>query len=402
MKHVDLLKYAVNSMAHRSLRAWLTILGIVIGIAAIVVLISLAQGLDASIKSQLSTLGSNYMFVMPGNLFGGGLRFGPPVLKGVLYTRDVEAIKRVPGVIAVSSNVAAPFAKVEFKGENISSSVAGVEPAAFSKWITVGYEAGKFIQDGDLSGVVIGNDVAHELFKNEISLGDTLVILGKNFRVKGIIAKAGNTGGNIDSGIYVEARAMRLLLGDALEKDRVFSILAVTDPDRDISSITAAAEDKLRANHKVRKGEEDFTILTAASVSEQIGQITGILSLFLGGVAAISLVVGGIGIANAMFTAVLERTREIGVLKAIGASNNSILEIFLLESGLIGLIGGLLGVALGAAISLLLNAFGVPSMLTLELLAFAAFFSFAIGVISGVFPARNAARLEPVEALRYE
>ncbi len=402
MKHLDLLKYAVNSMTHRSLRAWLTILGIVIGIASIVILISLAQGLDASIKSQLSSLGTNYMFILPGNLFSGGLRFGPPVLKGVLYTRDADAIRRVPGVIAVSGNVAAPLATVEFKGENISSSVAGVEPAAFSKYITVGYEAGKFIQEGDLTGVAIGNDVAHELFKNEIRLGDTLVILGKNFRVKGIIAKAGNTGGNIDTGVYVEERAMRLLLGDAVEKDRVFSIIAVTDPDKDVAVISAAAEDRLRASHKVRKGEEDFTILTAASIAEQVGQITGILSLFLGGVAAISLVVGGIGVANAMFTAVLERTREIGVLKAIGAPDNAILEIFLLESGLIGLTGGALGVALGVAVSFALNAFGVPSQVSMELVGFSLLFAFLVGIISGAFPARNASRLEPVDALRYE
>ncbi|MFH1107275.1 MAG: ABC transporter permease [Candidatus Micrarchaeota archaeon] len=403
MEHGDLLKYAVTSMTHRSLRSWLTILGIVIGIGSIVVLISLAQGLDTSIKSQLSTLGTNYMFILPGNLFGGegGLRFGPPVLKGVLYTKDADTIRRVPGVIAVSGNVAAPFAVVEFKGENVSSSIAGVNPAAFAKYVSIGYESGKFISEGDFTGVTIGNDVAHKLFKNDIKVGDTLVILGKNFRVKGVIAKAGNTGGNVDSGIYVEERALRLLL-PTFDKDKVSSILAVTEEGRDITVISSAAEEKLRNNHKVRKGDEDFTVLTAESISEQIGQITGILSLFLGGVAAISLVVGGIGVANAMFTSVLERTREIGVLKAIGASDNAILEIFLLESGLIGLIGGILGSLFGLSVSLLLNTFGVPSEISWELVAGALLFSVVIGVVSGAFPARNASRLVPVDALRYE
>ncbi|MFH1200282.1 MAG: ABC transporter permease [Candidatus Micrarchaeota archaeon] len=402
MNHLDLLKYAVNSMTHRSLRSWLTILGIVIGIGSIVVLISLAQGLDTSIKSQLNTLGTNYMFILPGNIFGGGMRFGPPVLKGVLYTRDADAIKRIPGVVAVSGNVAAQFATVEFKGENISSGIIGVTPSAFAKYITVGYEAGKFIQDGDMGGVTIGNDVAHTLFKNEIKLGNTLVLLGKNFRVTGIIRKAGNTGGSIDTGIYVEERALRLILGGSIDRDRVMTILAVTDPTKDIAEITAKTQDRLRNNHKVRKGEEDFTVLTAASISDQIGQITSLLSLFLGGVAAISLIVGGIGVANAMFTSVLERTREIGVLKAIGASNDAILEIFLFESGLIGLIGGLLGVIFGLSISFLLNSFGVPSEISAELIGFCLLFSVAIGVASGAFPARNASRLQPVDALRYE
>ncbi len=401
MRIPDLVAYAIKSLRHRSLRSWLTILGIVIGIAAIVILISLAQGLDTSIKNQLSILGTNYAVILPGNVFQSGFRFGPPILKGILYTRDVELIENVAGVETASGNIAIPLTSVEFKGENITSSVAGVNVETYKRYITSGLEEGKFFVDGDPNGAVIGHGVAHDSFNKDMQVGDTLVIREKAFKVRGIINKVGATGGNFDQLILIDHRAARAILKEK-EESRVTSILAVTRQGSDVKPIAEEIKSTLRNSHKVKEGEEDFTVLTAESVSEQIGQITGILSLFLGGVAAISLVVGGIGVANAMFTSVLERTREIGILKALGASQKAILQLFLLESGIIGAVGGILGVLLAIGVSRLLNYFGVPSIVSWELMAFALLFSFGVGVVSGLVPARNASKLEPVEALRYE
>ncbi len=402
MEPLDLVKYSVESLRHRSLRSWLTVLGIVIGIGSIVVLISLAQGLDTSIKAQLNSFGTNYAVVLPGDVLSGGFRFGPPVLKGILTVKDRDAVARIPGVQYVSGSIALTFAPVEFKDQNVTSSVSGVEAEAYSHYITTEYEAGKFFSPGDTTAVIIGNNVAKTLFDKEIKYGDKVAIMGREFRVKGILKKVGQSGGNLDDAMLIDIKAARAILGDTFDKNRVFAILAVTDPNADIKEISDRIKFELRNRHKVAVGKEDFSVLTADSIAEQIGQITGLLAVFLGGVAAISLLVGGIGVANAMFTSVLERTREIGILKALGASQGKILQLFLLESGIIGLFGGILGVLLGIGISKLLGYLGVPSIITWELMAFSLFFSFLIGLVSGAIPARNASRLEPVEALRYE
>ncbi len=401
MNFADLLSYVITSLRYRKLRAYLTILGIVIGIASIVILISLAQGLDASIRSQLSVLGTNYVFVIPGSVGASSFRLGPPVLRGQLTTRDVDAIREVQGVVAVSGNIAYPLAEIEFKGEKTGVSLAGVEPSAFSKFITTGYDAGRFISDGDTSGAVIGWEVANTYFKKNVTLGSTIRVNGHDFRVKGILSKVGNTGPQ-DTAVYVDQKVVRAMLGSSYARDRVTTIIVVTNKDIPISRVSDEIDRRLQALHKVTPDNKDYTLFTADSIAAQISQVTGILSVFLAGVAAISLLVGGIGIANAMFTSVFERTREIGILKSIGANDAHILQLFLLESGLIGLIGGIVGVMLGFATGLLLSVFGVPTIITPELVIFSIAFSFAVGMVSGYFPAKNAAALQPIEALRYE
>ncbi|MBU1197340.1 ABC transporter permease [Candidatus Micrarchaeota archaeon] len=398
MKLSELLKYTFESLRHRSLRSWLTILGIIIGIASIVILISLAQGLDASIKDQLGSLGSNYVLVTPGNFFEGGLQMGPPILKGILYDRDVERINNIGGVEATSGNIGLTLANVQFKEENVSSTVIGVNADAWNKFlIKGGYQEGKFFNDGDQTSAIVGKDVAHGLFSDDLRVGDTLYILGKPFKVRGIVKDSPQA----NNRIFIDQRAARGI-SNRINSGSVDSILVVTREGSNIEIIEQRIYHELRNSHKVREGEEDFSTLTAASISAQIGEITALLTLFLGGVAAISLLVGGIGVANAMFTSVLERTREIGILKALGASPHTILQLFLLESGMIGFAGGAIGVGLGVGTSLLMNAFDIPSVMTIELMGFALAFSFSVGVISGVVPARNASKLQPVEALRYE
>ena len=228
-------------------------------------------------------------------------------------------------------------------------------------------------------------------------------IEGKSFQVIGIIKRIG-TGflGALDSAVFMPAESARETMKHFQGNDKITRIYVRAAPGENINRLAEEITASLAEERGVPADEPDFTVRTPEKMSQQVGLITGALALFLGGVAAISLVVGGIGIANTLFMSVMERTREIGILKAVGASNWSILEIFLFEAGIIGMAGGFIGVGVGLLACLVLNAFGVPSKVSFELVVFAVGFSFFVGLVSGYFPAARAARLKPAEALRYE
>jgi len=399
---LDLLKLSYRSLSRRRLRSWLTILGIVIGIAAVIILIAIAQGLDASIRSALTIYGTNYIIVSPSIRLGGGggLSIGAPVVTGILRERDVEAIKPIGGVEAAAGAIMVPMATIEFKGERVTRSIGGIEPDVYGGFILNGFEAGRMFSPGDTSGVVIGYDVAHSFFSKHIAVGNTVKINGREFKVRGIMNKVGI--GDTDADLIIDPKAARELLGSRYEKGRVSAIFVITRKDADVKEVAAEINRRLLDLHKVSEEDKDFSIITADTILETVGNITSLLSLFLGGIAAISLIVGGIGIANTMFMSVVERTREIGVLKAIGARPRAILLLFLLESALIGLVGGILGLLLGTLACLLLSSFGVPTLITPELGGLSLIFSIIVGAVSGFIPARQASLLQPVEALRYE
>jgi putative ABC transport system permease protein len=400
--HEDILKYVLANIAQRKLRSWLTILGIIIGITAIVTLIGIAQGLDGSIRKELEQFGTNTIIVTPNIQIGFG---GPPTSKGTLTLKDVDEIKRVPGMdsTAVSPFVSSRVA-MSYKNSNVTAGIIGVDPKTFERASggTLKIENGRMLKPGDAHVAVLAHGAATDLFKDNVKLDAKMIIGGKEYKVIGILKSAGSSLGGSDNSIYVPIDDAREALGDIIGKNEVTGIWSQVAKDQDPKIVAARVEKRLEIKHKVKPTDKDFSVLTSESIQQQIGAITGLLTAFLGGVAAISLIVGGVGVANTMFMSVMERTREIGILKAVGARKNAIMEIFLIESGLIGLMGGLIGVALGILISLVLSALNLPSAITLELAGGAIFFSVAVGAISGYFPARRAAQLQAVEALRYE
>ncbi|HLC48534.1 MAG TPA: ABC transporter permease [Candidatus Norongarragalinales archaeon] len=397
---LDLLEYSLSNMRHRQIRSWLTILGIVIGIASIILLVSVGQGLDKEIKNQLSSFGTNYIIVLPGSPNSGGFSFGPPQLRGVLYQGDADSIRRLPGVKSVSSAVVLGTANLEYKDEKVGSVVVGPEAYAMEDFLTVGFEKGRYLSPGDEGGTVLGNNAAKTLFEEEVQLGKTLKINGREFRVKGILKKAGSFS-PYDNFIFIDIGAARKI-GKTEGSRRVDRIFAVVNKPEDVPAADIMIQNEIAKRHKVTLDERDFQTQTPQTISDTVSQITGVLSIFLGLIAGISLFVGMVGIANAMFTSVLERTREIGILKAVGATERVIARIFLFESALIGLVGGFAGVLLGGGLSLLISAIGAPSAISLEFVGICLILSIAVGLVSGYFPAKDAARLQPVESLRYE
>jgi len=404
--HGDLFMYALNNLRHRQLRSWLTIIGIIIGVAAIVSLIAISQGLDSEIRKQLNMFGDDLLTITPKTAGGGGLAsgggsFGVSARTGVLTQNDADGLKKIGGVRRVTTYIGEQMS-FETGGKNATIMIMGAEPQLADMY-NIRVEEGRLPQEGDTGTTVLGYNVANSMFDKKIEVGKRVRINDRDFRVVGIFEKSGSgVLSFIDSLVYIPEQDARDLSGLYKGNRMVASIMLQMEPGADPKAVEEDVTNEMYRMHKVTPDTADFTVVSAEYVRQQVGAITGLLTLFLGGIAGISLVVGGVGIANTMFMSVLERTREIGTLKAIGASDNAILEVFIFESALIGFIGGFIGLAIGAAFSLVLNLFGFNSVVTPELVIFAVMFSVVIGVVSGILPARRAARLQPMEALRYE
>lgn len=409
----DLFGYAVTSLMHRQLRSWLTVLGIVIGIASIVALMSIAQGLNDYINGQLAMIGSRYVGIAPGSA-ASQASFGDPTRPpsaGKLFENDRRRIERISGVEFVSSLIQARV-DARYRDEAVSLTVAGVEPDIFSQVQILELASGRFLTGTDKRTMVIGDAIANgRVFKNDISAG-SVVRLGADqapYRVVGVLKKGTGASAAADNMVYIMIDDARALAGESLAENEISAIRLTVKEGADYNRTVEQINNELLSAHKVREEDKDFTIITSDFIVAQVNQITGMLGAFLLGVSGISLIVGGIGIANTMFMSVLERTGEIGTLKAIGASRATILGIFLVESGMIGMLGGLIGALLGASAVLgakaLLKAaadIDLPITVKFEFVAFAALFSFIVGIVSGYIPAQRGAQMRAIDALRDE
>lgn len=389
------ISLAVKSLLHQKTRTALTLLGIIIGITAVVAMVSIGSGMRAALEEELKVLGTDKIIIQPLHFTGGATAKG-------LTDRDGRALENIPEVGFVSP-LFSVVTNIEFKGEEKSTSLWGLDPAKAERTFagTSGYKLyqGRWLRKGDRGKVAIGYGIYDDFFERKVMVGNTLSIKGQNFEVIGIFRKTGDR--DSDYAIYADIDQIRELFG---RKDAVTLIIVRVKEGFDVEMVGKRIEDTLEKRRK----QKDFSVLTPAQLAERVGQVYKIIQIVFGGIAAISLLVGALGIANTMVMNILERTQEVGIMKAIGATNTHILKIFLLESGVIGVVGGSIGVIIGYIISKLMNfasaRFLGEGILTThvspELASFALVFSFIIGVISGLYPAYRASKMDPVAALR--
>jgi len=420
MKTSKSLKLAVNILMHNKLRSWLTVIGIVIGIAAVVAIVSIGEGMQQNVESHLGGLGADIITVSPGGgRASAGFLRGPPhpgeqggpatsteaenlTKKDVLVLRYIDGVKLIQGTVSAQG-------EVYYLGEKATISIGGVDPLVWKEMTTSELESGRFLGPSDYNAVVVGHCIAKDTFKQPLVVNRMITIEGKAFKIVGILKESG-TFGEDDWRIIMPIEAARDTLEDVGEEE--YDSIAIKAENADeVERIMEDAEQKLLISRHLTESEKDFRINSPKSMQETITSVTQTMSLFLEVIAAVSLLVGGVSIANTMFTSVLEKTREIGIMKAIGAKNGDIMMIFLLNSAIIGLIGGILGICLGSAISSLLPRLGMQLMgmggemttvITPLLLMYAVLLAMGIGIAAGVIPAYRASKLKPVDALRYE
>jgi putative ABC transport system permease protein len=409
---------AIESLNGNKMRSGLTVLGIVIGVAAVIAMLAVGNGAQASITGSISSIGTNLLFVFRGGPEqgggpGGGGRSGRndrPLTLG-----DAEAIAdpfAAPSVAAVAPSLEGN-GLIAYGGETTTTSISGVTPG-YSSVRNMELAEGEFINEehinGRMSVVILGPETADALFgRHDGLVGETIRIEGQPFRVIGIlVAKGGGAFGSEDNAAYIPfttAQARLLKRGSLDQVDMIFvqatSAESVTSASDEISNI-------LRQRHRTPVGEDDFTVFTQQDFLQTFETITGVLTIFLGGIAGISLLVGGIGIMNIMLVSVTERTREIGLRKALGARKRDILLQFLTESSVLSLVGGIIGILFGWLIAFIVGKVATATgtdftpIVGTDAILLSTSFSAAIGLFFGIYPASRAANLEPVEALRHE
>jgi putative ABC transport system permease protein len=402
MSFSDLLKEALRSLLSNKLRSGLTILGIIIGITAVIAMLSIGEGAKRQLAQSIESLGSNMLTVFPGIIQPGrGIVSAGRGTAQSLKMKDVEVIKKIEGVKAVSPEISRRFQIVSSSGKNTNSLVLGVTP----DYLTVRnakIQSGKFFQENDLNRVaVLGPTVAEDLFGEEDPVGKTIRINKVNFKVIGVLEPKGSLGFmNPDEVVLVPLLVMQKILTGS----EYLSQIAVQAESSDlIESLKEEITQALLKEHKVSADNPDFSVIASQEFLNTFNSLINTMTIFLASIAAISLVVGGIGIMNMMLTSVTERTKEIGLRKAIGAKKREILMQFLIESVILTLIGGIFGIILGSLISIGVSKFAnITSEVSLYSIFLSLTFSSLVGIIFGYWPAKRAAELDPIVALRYE
>lgn len=395
-------RLAARNIRHRKKRSWLTIIGILVGILAIVALLSIGQGLENSVESEFEELGGDKVFINPG---GESISSRFTTSTSKLTDDDLEVIRNTRGVDEATGMVMSSL-RVNYGDQSEYVTVLGIPTDDSLTLIkqTQNFEAysGRFLRSTDRYNVLVSRQFASDTFDRDLAIRSKLGINETNYRVVGLVESTGNQG----SLMLMEIDTARKVTG---KEDAFDQMVARIQPGYEPEEVEENIRESLRNHRNVEEGEEDFSTNTAADIIDSFKSQLSLIRGFLVGLGAISLLVGGVGIMNTMYTSVTERTQEIGVMKAVGATKRQILTIFLIESGMLGLVGGLLGVATGLGVSFAASGIisqqvgiqvvpGTGPYLVLGSMAFA----FLIGMVSGFFPARKAAGMNPVDALRYD
>lgn len=406
MSYPELITLALSALRSNILRTLLTMLGIIIGIASVILIVSLGAGATQSITNQISSFGTNLIVVIPGSLSEGG-GAGIAAIE-TLVPEDGEAILssgRVANVSAVSPLVSKP-AKAVVGRVDVQTTVQGVG-ASYQTIQTVDLSQGEFITSDHEQGLsrvaVLGSEIAQELFgEGSEPVGKSIKLDNRSFRVVGVAApKGGSPIANPDEAVYIPyTTAMKILLG----QNHVQTIMVQAEDADLIDQTMEDINTLLSERHKIAEGDEpDFSLRSSKDALATLDTVTGLLTTLLAGIAGISLLVGGIGIMNIMLVTVTERTKEVGLLKAIGAKRRDILTQFLIESVVLTLFGGSIGIVVGIILAFIISQLiNVPFIVQISSILLAVGVSTAVGVGFGLYPAQRAAKLSPIEALRHE
>ena len=417
MNLIESFRIAMRALAANKMRSILTMLGIIIGVAAVIALMSVGQGVQALVTEQLQSAGSNLLIVVPGSLKDaqpGDPRTRRP--SNPLTNGDWMAIRdplQVPYLVAAVPE-ADGRASVSYGKTSLALAITGTNEE-YPDVRNYYPEDGQFLTSEDVLSearvAVLGSTVAEKLFPPDVyPIGQSIRINNIPFRVIGVMEKkGGNSFGSFDNMVFVPFTTAQQRLFPYLRSSRgeptLSLILAKVDSEENIDKAVASIEDLLRARHNITYlDEDDFSVINQADILDIFGSITGVLTTFLGGIAAISLLVGGIGIMNIMLVSVTERTREIGLRKAVGAKRRDILLQFLVEAMVLSLIGGLIGMILGFVGAQALSSLSedLRAVISWDSIILATGFSALVGLFFGIYPALRAAQLHPIDALRYE
>ncbi|TKB27424.1 FtsX-like permease family protein [Desulfopila sp. IMCC35006] len=395
----DIVRLSLSSLMDQRMRSFLTILGISVGIAAVVLLTSIGEGIQKFTLAEFTQFGTNLIGINPGR--STTLGTSGAIINNVrpLSIADEEALRRIPGVLDTVS-VIQGNGPVEFAKRSRRTTILGAGPSASKVW-QIKVAKGRFLPSDDSraarSFVVLGSKVKNELFRDANPLGQIVRVAGERYRVVGVMESKGQMlGFDLDDAVYIPTvRAMSLF-----NQQSLMEIDLLYQNDLQSKTIAERAKKLLKSRH----GAEDFTITTQEEMLEILGSVLGILTMAVGGLGAISLLVGGVGVVTIMTIAVNERTPEIGLLRAIGADRRQILWLFIGEAAVLAGIGGLAGLLLGTVIAWLLGTFvpALPTHTPWIYAVYAELLAIGIGLLAGVLPARHAAGLNPVEALRAE
>lgn len=399
----DLLKETYSALLLNKVRSGLTVLGIVIGIGSVIAMVSIGQGAQSTIQSSIEGLGSNLLTILPGVVQPGrGIISSGRGAAQTIKNDDAEALRTLSGIAYLSPELQRRFQIVSQTGDNTNVTAIGATPDYLAVH-NMDIDSGSFLteaQDRSLARVaVLGPTVANDLFGDADPLGKTIRINKVNFKVIGVFKSKGGSGFfNPDDTVIIPLTTMQKILAGV----DYLSTIAISVADKSqMADVQGAASDLLLNRHHV--ADPDFSIISQADILGTLTQVTDTFTMFLASIAGISLIVGGIGIMNMMLTTVTERTREIGLRKAIGAKSKDINSQFLAEAILLTFSGGVAGIVLGWVISLLVSQFaGITTSVSLSSILLAFGVSAAIGIVFGYYPARRAAKLNPIEALRYE
>ncbi|HKQ73380.1 MAG TPA: ABC transporter permease [Blastocatellia bacterium] len=402
-----IFRIAFRALARNKMRSALTMLGIVIGVSAVIAMVSIGQGAQASVQEQIASVGTNLLFVGAGSQNVGGVRSGTGATNSnTLTVEDIEAIRREIPSVAMASPTVNARGQLVFGNQNWNTQVQGVNEQfpQIKKWAVA---SGEFFTEADVRTaarvIVLGQTVAESLFPGSDPVGQMVRVRELPFRVVGVMIKKGQDAGGRDQDDTAFAPFT------AVQK----KLLAITHIQfAHVSAIspgaTYTAQDQitelLRQRHKLAPNQEnDFFVRNLTDVAEAADETNRIMTILLSSIAGVSLLVGGIGIMNIMLVSVTERTREIGIRMAIGARSSAVRTQFLIESIVLSLTGGAIGIVLGIAISLLIPMmFGWPTLISVIAIVGSVIFSAAVGIFFGYYPARKAAGLDPIDALRYE